>query len=140
MFCLKKTFKKGSYLVRKVCFSYESSSLEGVDEVFGSLGIQILHYIKDPCVSIMKKQKEIPFKNFNQLPSSPSLYFVKGIMNFIKIHIILNIDKEDLRKLFLEVNVQELYVAKFLRSPEFQGKHLKSLNHYLILISLNGQS
>ncbi len=78
MFCLKP-FKKWSDLVRKICFSYECAYLDSNDEVVFS-GIQILRYIKDSGVAMMRKQEEIHFQQFT------SLYFVQGEMRFNKIY------------------------------------------------------
>ena len=54
----------------------------------------------------MKKQEEIPFQKFNHLPSFPSLYFVQ--------------DEKKLRKLFREVNAQELYVVMSPKVLDFK--------------------
>ena len=77
-----KTLKKWPDLFHKVSFSYESVMTGGINTIFNPMGLQIFRYTKDPVTSKMKKQTEITFKEFDQLPKSASLYFVKGTIYF----------------------------------------------------------
>lgn len=116
----QKTSKRASGLVLNLFFSYESFKIFG-PTIFPLLSLQIIRYSKQSS-TIMRKEKEISFKDFEKIPKAPTLYFVKGNIISINFFLIFPLDEEDLSKLFQAVKTKVFYVVQSSRNAKFQGK------------------